>query len=125
LEALCEEFQLQSGVAVKLSFEGPTPSLPDDVALCIYRVSQEALQNVAKHAKADAVGLGLTTTDEHVRLCIRDDGIGFDADSRKPGLGLASIRERARLSDGSVRLDTRPGAGTELVVEIPITEATR
>jgi signal transduction histidine kinase len=43
-----------------------------------------------------------------VRLCIRDDGVGFDVDSRKPGLGLASIRERARLLDGGVRLDTRP-----------------
>jgi signal transduction histidine kinase len=52
-------------------------------------------------------------------------GIGFDPDSRKSRLGLASIRERARLLDGSVRLHTRPGSGTELVVEIPTSEVTR
>jgi two-component system sensor histidine kinase UhpB len=51
LEALCEEFESQSGVAAKPSFEGPTPELSDEIALCVYQVSQEALQNVAKHAK--------------------------------------------------------------------------
>jgi signal transduction histidine kinase len=55
-----------------------------------------------------------------VRLSIRDDGIGFDPDGRKPGLGLASIRERARLLDGSVRVRSEPGSGTEVVVEIPL-----
>ena len=55
------------------------------------------------------------------RFLLADDGVGFDPEKHPPGLGLASIRERARLLDVSVALDTRPGAGTELVIEIPIT----
>jgi signal transduction histidine kinase len=99
--------------------------LPEHVEVALYRITQEALQNVVKHAHASTVWLGFHVQDGVARLQIRDDGVGFTpelpvaAGSRVGGYGLNSMAERAELVGGSVVLRSRPGSGTSLVATLP------
>ena len=96
-------------------------SLDSDVALCLFRVVQEALTNVVRHARARKTCVSLTTTAESVELNVVDDGVGFVAgEGTRSGLGLRSIHERVRFMRGSVSVDSRPGEGTKVLVRIPI-----
>jgi signal transduction histidine kinase len=106
---------------VTFSAGADVDSLSPDVALCLYRATQEALNNAVRHAHARAIHVELTATTEAVELRIADDGIGFVASERTAsGLGLRSIDERARLAHGHVTVDSRPGRGTTLRVHIPL-----
>lgn len=99
--------------------------LPEHVEVALYRIAQETLQNVLKHAGAEEVVVRLEATDASrsgVHLSLSDDGVGFDpqtADGSR-GYGLASVRERAELVGGSVRVTSRPGTGTTVAVTIPL-----
>lgn len=96
------------------------PPLPFATKQVLYRVAQEALHNVVKHARASHVRVALRHGEERVTLDIADDGVGFDPDGRFPGhLGLTSMRERVGSLGGRLRLTSRPGEGTRLVVEAP------
>ena len=90
--------------------------------MCLYRVAQEALRNVARHANARRARVNLARTDGLVELTVSDDGRGFDlpAARRAGGLGLISLDERVRLLHGSMILNTRPHRGTELRVQVPL-----
>jgi two-component system sensor histidine kinase UhpB len=101
--------------------EGIT-DLPPDLALCLYRVAQEALQNVARHAGATCVRVALARRAGGLALTITDDGHGFDLAAVRPGqgLGLSSLDERVRLVGGTLQIDTRPQWGTEVRVEVPL-----
>jgi signal transduction histidine kinase len=95
-----------------------------DTALCLYRVAQEALSNVVKHAHARAATVELKQTTGHVTLDITDDGIGFVVpNGGATGLGLRSMEERVRLGHGTIRVDSRPGHGTSLLVRMPLSPA--
>jgi len=98
--------------------------VPSDVALCLYRVTQEGLGNVARHAKADHVRLTLSREGADVVLTIADDGRGFDlAEARRQhGLGLISLDERVRIVGGRLTIDSQPERGTELRITVPLTE---
>ena len=99
-------------------------SLDSDVALCLFRVVQEALTNVLRHARARTACVSVMTTAESVELNIVDDGVGFVAGERtRSGLGLRSIHERVRFLQGNVSVDSRPGEGTTVLVRIPIGDA--
>jgi two-component system sensor histidine kinase UhpB len=99
-------------------------SLDPDVALCLYRVAQEALTNTARHARAGAAQVRLALTPDSAELDVVDDGQGFDPDRRDgSGLGLRSIGERVRLVNGSVTIESQPGHGTRVRVRIPIPNA--
>jgi len=120
LDDLCEKLAAADSVATHIATtEHVEEQTSPEINLCLYRIAQETLHNVAKHAEASEVCVELTSHPGAVRLRICDDGRGFDPDSTEIGLGLASMRERARLMGGSLVVDTKPGAGTELVVEIP------
>jgi signal transduction histidine kinase len=94
------------------------------VALCLYRVTQEALTNVVRHACAAVVLVELMQTGTGIELRVIDDGIGFVASERSgSGLGLRSIDERVRLTQGRVTLESWPGQGTNLLVRIPLAAA--
>jgi signal transduction histidine kinase len=99
--------------------------VPADVALCLYRVTQEALRNVARHAKASQVRVALARDGADLVLTIADDGRGFDlAEARgRGGLGLISLDERVRLARGRLTIDTQPQRGTEIQVVVPLSEA--
>jgi two-component system, NarL family, sensor histidine kinase UhpB len=87
----------------------------------IYRVAQEALTNVARHAHATRVVLKLESTDEQTQLTVRDDGRGLAPASLSSSHGIRGMRERAMLIGASLSIDTPPGGGTEVRLSIPVT----
>jgi PAS domain S-box-containing protein len=122
LEAECDGFSKREGIPVNFRRESVPESLPEEVSLCLYRVAQEGLKNVAKHAHATEVTVTLAGTEEGVLLSVCDSGVGFDPESvtGKGGLGLVSMEERVRLVNGSLSVTFRPAEGTEVVARIPL-----
>lgn len=115
------------GCAVHLSGGNCAPDLPDAVKLTLYRIGQESLSNVARHAAARNVWLDLHCTGAELVLTVRDDGRGFDAPtvqdgSALRGLGLLGVRERVWLLDGKVTFTSTPGNGATVEVRIPYTK---
>lgn len=123
LTALAATFTERHGVAVDVQI-GVVERLPADVETVVYRVAQEALTNMVKHAQAGVASVLLEQRAGGLKLIVEDDGVGFDpasgSDDRRPKLGLSGIRERLRLVNGSLQLETAPGAGTTLFVQIPL-----
>lgn len=125
LRSLAEDWSTQSGVAAHLALPelSVLPTLPGDTAVNLYRVAQEALANVAKHAGAQQVSVSLATEEDGVRLIIEDDGCGFNLPGEIGDLtasghfGLVGLRERVNLIGGKLSLDSAPGRGTRLQVE--------
>jgi signal transduction histidine kinase len=103
--------------------------LPEHIELALYRIAQESLQNILKHARASVARLWFTVRDDNARLEIADDGIGFDpaapgtSDGGLGGYGLRSMAERAELVGGRLRVRSRPGSGTTVVITVPLTTA--
>jgi signal transduction histidine kinase len=123
VRAYCEEFGTFNGMQVSLDIQGSFENVAPAAALCLFRVTQEALRNVAKHAQVAAASVELKRAGGRLRLTISDAGIGMDpgrADG-KAGLGLLNIRERARLVRGTVEIRSSPGEGTTVTVEVPDT----
>lgn len=121
LESECCAISHLHGTPAKLARANLPRSLPEDVSVALYRIGQEALRNAAKHAQASEIFVSLDSTDGDVVLKVQDNGRGFDpAVPRKAGLGLVSIQERARLVNGSVKLESSPGRGTSLEVRVPL-----
>ena len=95
--------------------------LSDDVALAIYRITQEALNNTVKHARASQAEVRLECDSGLVKLTISDNGVGFDPEALLPhGYGLQGMRERAEQLGGSFNLQSEPKVGTTIIVETPI-----
>jgi len=121
-----KEFAERTGVALKLTCGELTARLPADTELTLYRILQEALKNVEKHACARHVTVQLTKQAASVQLAIHDDGIGFDPDHQrarrngKGSLGLLSMRERATYVGGTLNVKSARRAGTEIEVNIPL-----
>jgi PAS domain S-box-containing protein len=121
LRAECERVCSQGRVDLSLELEPLPAFVGRDAALCLFRVAQEALNNVTRHAGARAASVALRQKDNGVLLAVRDDGVGFDPAS--PGtrrrLGLASMRERVRLLNGTLDIESAPGQGTEIIAWVP------
>jgi PAS domain S-box-containing protein len=123
---LCDEFSRQYGIETTFAHEAVPASLPSEVSLCLFRIVQEALQNVAKHSGALSCEVRLQGSREGIYLAIKDSGIGFDTGRLrlKPGLGFVSMRERLRLVGGEMRIDSSPSQGTEISVRVPYASMT-
>jgi PAS domain S-box-containing protein len=115
---LCRNVSQQYGIAIEVSADAQLKHLPFDVALCLYRVAQEALNNVAKHSKSREALVQLTEVAGLVRLRIADRGIGFESSVPSLGIGLASMRERLRTIGGELLIHSRLGEGTEVVAQV-------
>jgi signal transduction histidine kinase len=116
LRRLAEAAAERAGIALDLRLPERDPELPPDVEQCVYRVAQEALENVVRHAQASQVAVHLEQDGRQVTLLVRDDGQGFDSaqlngDQR---FGLQGMHERARLVGGQLELTSRPGGCTTL-----------
>jgi two-component system sensor histidine kinase UhpB len=122
LKGCCAEFGSQYGIEVSVDVEDNLEGLPADVALCRYRVAQEALHNTAMHAHARHVWVALSRTASVLELTVSDDGCGFNPPEAKQtgGLGLLSIDERVRLVRGTLRIESRPHWGTEVCASVPL-----
>jgi two-component system CheB/CheR fusion protein len=120
LRSLCEAFSKDTKIAIQISTVGLPSSVPRELASCLYRVAQESLQNVARHASAKHVSFAVTARNKAVTLTIADDGVGFNLDAVKGrgGLGLVSMEERAQLVNAKLSIRTEPGHGTRIALEV-------
>ena len=108
------------GITISFAYEGVAEPLPREIALCLFRIVQEALANVIKHSAASQASVKVTGRGDAVALVIADTGVGFDPDAVGPlGLGLPGIRHRLELIGGSLIVRSRPGEGTWLEVSVP------
>jgi PAS domain S-box-containing protein len=122
LKEECVAFSTQTAVPCKVESRSvPTP-LPEDVSLCLYRVAQESLRNIAKHAEAAKVRVMLSGRKDGVTLRVEDTGDGFNLNEvkGKGGLGLISMEERVRLINGQFIIQSQPGIGTTVEVFVPL-----
>ena len=121
IEGECRGFFERGGPPVDLAVDPGADSLPAETQLALYRVVQEALRNIARHAAAGEVSVTLRETAEGVALTVSDNGRGFDrtAPEWRAGLGFASMEERMRHLGGSLRVESAPGEGTRIVAELP------
>jgi signal transduction histidine kinase len=120
LERLAETFAEQTGINVHIEAALGDARLSPEVETAVYRIVQEALTNVVKHAQAGTVSLVLTRKGDRVVTVIEDDGRGFDpAQADDARLGLVGMRERIALVDGRLSVESRPGEGTTIVAEVP------
>jgi signal transduction histidine kinase len=119
LEWHVRDFTRRYGLPVHLSVNGDLNRLPDRHRTCVYRVVQEALTNCVRHAAATTIRVTVTGHPEGLDVTVVDDGIGFDVERHKPGLGLRGIEERARELGGQVEIRSVKGAGTSLLIRLP------
>jgi PAS domain S-box-containing protein len=125
LRGFCEEFGLAHKLAIEFTDRSVPQAVPQDTALCLYRIAQEALHNVAKHSRATATRVDLVKDDGELRLTIDDDGVGFDpkATRANASLGLVSMSERARFVHGRLSVESHAGKGTRVEVQVPMNSA--
>jgi signal transduction histidine kinase len=125
LAAVLNDYTLLFGarehLLVYLDAQGSDTLLPPAMAETLYRVAQEALHNVARHARAGRVDVQLRCTPEQVRLIVRDNGVGFDTRQVRQGMGLANMQERMMVVSGRLTVQSRPGNGTAVVAEAGLT----
>jgi signal transduction histidine kinase len=124
LKSLSEEFDKTYGIHIDLVVPEEAPRFPAEIELCIYRILQESLQNIAKHSGAGRVKIVLENTTEEIRLTISDTGRGFNRSAvmKKGGLGLLSMEERALSIGADLTVNSSPDAGTEICLSIPLQE---
>ena len=121
LERLTSAFGEQTGMPVRFESNLGDVRLPEDVETALYRIVQEALTNVVKHAQAHSVSVVLGRNGDSAIALIEDDGQGFDPTrTRSDGFGVEGMRERVALLDGRLRVESRAGVGTTIVAEVPL-----
>jgi PAS domain S-box-containing protein len=122
LMAYVTEFSGLQNIHIELNVLHTAGTIPEDVAVCLYRVAQESLRNIVKHSQAKYAEVTLSVDEQTVHLDITDTGSGFDLAAARSngGLGLASMEERVRLLQGSFRISTQPGGGSRIQASIPL-----
>ena len=121
LEAMCRELAAQSGVHVRFTAHAVPPNMPEAIALCVFRVTQEALQNSLKHSGAREIDVTLAATAVQVTLCVSDNGRGFDPLTVEThGIGFLTMRERVELSGGTLRVKSAHAGGTTIEAALPL-----
>jgi PAS domain S-box-containing protein len=123
LRRYCSDFSRQAGIRVRFTHRNVPEDVPQEIALCLYRVTQESLRNAAKHSGHTRASVSLTGTEDRLHLSISDRGVGFDPNlvKGKGGLGIVSMEERVRLAAGIVSIKSRPGDGARIDVQVPLT----
>jgi PAS domain S-box-containing protein len=122
LNGLCKEFTGQHGLQVQFAYHGIRSPISKDITLCIFRIAQEALSNIVKHSGCAKATVELSDCDDQINLCVTDFGVGFQPRSAKEkrGLGLTSMRERARLVGGILSVESEPSQYTRICVRVPV-----
>ena len=118
----CDELSNRHGVTVDVHFENVPRALPREISLCLYRVLQEALQNVVKHSASGHAHVSLNGHIDTINLTVKDTGAGFDPHeaSRGPGLGLTSMKERLKVIGGELSVHSERGRGTTIDAVAPL-----
>jgi len=120
----CDIFTQREEIHVEYEANNIPSTIPRNVAICIYRITQESLRNIAKHAETDKASVSLIGLEGNLLLTVRDNGIGFDAKQihGQKGIGITSMQERVRLIEGEFSLQSQPGEGTVIKVKAPYTK---
>jgi signal transduction histidine kinase len=124
MKSECSLFSRRENIDIRFKAENVPSKIPRDTALCLYRVSQEAIRNIKKHARTGKAIVLLTGDNDELVLRVRDQGAGFKLEKahHKTGLGLASMGERVRLINGKFVVKSEIGAGTTIEVRVPLLE---
>jgi PAS domain S-box-containing protein len=122
IQSECNRFSVRERILVEFAVKHAPKAMPKDVALCLYRITQESLRNIAKHAQTEKAHVSLSGDKNSISLSIQDSGVGFDPVSvrRNGGLGFASMKERAQLIQGDLSIQSHPGQGTVIEVRVPL-----
>jgi signal transduction histidine kinase len=122
LRSLCRDIGKQKGLTISFD-EQPLPEhVPPDIEICLYRVAQEALSNLAKHSRAQNAALELRRVGGQLLLRISDDGVGFDSQQESAGLGLVTMRERLNAVGGTMDVASSPTTGTAIEAWVPLAD---
>jgi signal transduction histidine kinase len=126
LQKLVSEFSERHGIAITFAHALAPAPLASAVALCLFRVAEEALTNIAKHSNARSANINVTGGPDGLRLTVEDAGTGFDTTTvaHKAGLGFVSMQERLRVLHGTIHVDSAPSRGTRIVACVPPTVLT-
>lgn len=118
----CKNFSQLREIPVTFDLDDTLQNPSREISLCIYRILQEGLRNIVRHSKATGVHVTLSKKNDCLHFLIKDDGIGFDpaSNTKKAGLGIASMTERARLLQGDLSIESRPGKGTVIKLAVPL-----
>jgi PAS domain S-box-containing protein len=121
LQKLVSEFSERHDMAITFSHASLPPSLPSEVALCLFRIAEESLTNIAKHSNARTASVDVTGAGDGIHLRVEDAGVGFNMASleSKAGLGFVSMQERLRVLHGTIRVDSAPSQGTRIDAWVP------
>jgi signal transduction histidine kinase len=122
---LIDDFSTTTGIACSYVHQSPAAQLPAEIPICLYRVAQESLNNIARHAHATRVEVELICSVDSISLSLHDNGIGFDPDARRTAgghLGLLSMKERVRLAKGALQVRSIASQGTSIQVDIPLAQ---
>ena len=119
----CQEFSNRQNVKIDFHSNNITETLPKEISLCLFRVVQEALQNSLKHSGERSFEVSLKCAGNEIELTVHDSGVGFDPEGAISGhgLGLTSMKERLKLVDGHLSVDSKPQAGTTIRARVPLT----
>jgi PAS domain S-box-containing protein len=122
IESECAAFGQRENIEITFTKDAVPEMFPEGVPLCLYRIVQEGLNNITNHSGAKKCEILLKEEDESICLTVKDEGVGFDPDEvrNKPGLGLASMRERVQLVKGNLTIETKSGKGTTIQVSMPL-----
>jgi PAS domain S-box-containing protein len=122
IETECQNFTRLNDIPATLDLDGTAQYPSKEFSLCAYRILQESLRNIVKHAKATEIHVTLSKKKDIMLLTIKDNGIGFDpaSDRAMAGLGISSMTERARLLQGKLSIESRPGKGTAIKLALPL-----
>jgi PAS domain S-box-containing protein len=121
---LIDTFFHRKNIRIRFRPQGISEDLPPNLKLMLFRIIQEQLTNIQKHAYAKNVSVSIKSADGKIRLSIRDDGVGFDPHTKKKGIGLSNITSRTQIHNGRVEIRSAPGKGCRLTVVIPVTPKT-
>jgi PAS domain S-box-containing protein len=124
---VCREFSERSSLVIDFQSDDVATAVGEEVALCLYRVLQEALQNAVKHSGAPHIAVSLETDLNAIALTVQDSGIGFETGKafRGRGLGLVSMKERLKLVNGQLSIETRSPGGTTIRARVPLNHSRR
>lgn len=122
LEEFCDEFQQRSRIRTQLSFPNAPGYLPAEVSSCVYYIVGECLRNISKHAQAQSAFIDIEIVDDNLKLCVKDDGVGFKGNPSKArgGIGVAAMKERVRLQGGTFAIESNTQNGTRIDVDVPV-----
>lgn len=120
IRSLVEDFRDREQRSVKFAFQELPDGIPVDIATGLYRIAQEALRNIARHAGMTHVRVILKAGSGRIRLQVSDAGVGFDPHASSLGLGLTGMEERARLMHGTLTIESKVGKGTRVTIDVPL-----